>query len=103
MAEGKLRNTMDTEHTPDGWKTSTLILTFKNKGDIQDTENMERIDDQRLRSTLEKLEQQFGRMPNRNTLDAIFALYQLIEKCRGGQEDLVNLEKAYDRVPHHEG
>ena len=51
---------------------------------------------------MEVSEQQLGFMPNRSTTDAIFALRQLVEKYREGQEDLhcifINLEKAYDRV-----
>ena len=113
------RNIMGTEHMPDEWRASTLIPIFKNKGDIQDCGNYrgikltshtlklwERIVDQKLRSTVEISEQQFGFMPNRSTTDAIFALRQLVEKYREGQKDLhcifIDLEKAYDRVPRQE-
>ena len=113
------RNIMGTEHMPDEWRASTLIPIFKNKGDIQDCGNYrgikltshtlklwERIVDQRLRSTVEISEQQFGFMPNRSTTDAIFALRQLVEKYREGQKNLhcifIDLEKAYDRVPRQE-
>ena len=55
---------------------------------------------------METSEQQFGFMPNRSTTDAIFALRQLVEKYREGQEDLhcifIDLEKANDRVPRQE-
>ena len=112
-------NIMETEHMPDEWRASTLIPVFKNKGDIQDCGNYrgikltshtlkmwERIVDQRLRSAVEISEQQFGFMPKRSTTDAIFALRQLVEKYREGQEDLhcifIDLEKAYDRVPRQE-
>ena len=55
---------------------------------------------------MEVSEQQLGFMPNRSTTDAIFALRQLVEKYREGQEDLhcifIDLEKAYDSVPRQE-
>ncbi|XP_063615413.1 uncharacterized protein LOC134788453 [Penaeus indicus] len=66
----------------------------------------ERIIDKRLRSRVTVSEQQFGFMPGRSTSDAIFALRQLMETYRDGQEDLhcifIDLEKAYDRVPQQE-
>ena len=51
-------------------------------------------------------EQQCGFMPNKNTIDVIFALRMLIEKYREVQRNLycvfVDLEKDYDRVPRKE-
>ena len=46
---------------------------------------------------------QFGFMPGRSTIDAIFILRQLQEKFLGKKKNLyfafVDLEKAFDRVP----
>ncbi|XP_063603267.1 uncharacterized protein LOC134779196 [Penaeus indicus] len=66
----------------------------------------ERIIDKRLRTRVTVSEQQFSFMPGRSTSDATFALRQLMETYRDGQEDLhcifIDLEKAYDRVPRQE-
>ena len=66
----------------------------------------ERVIENRLRGTVTMSDQQFGLMPSRSTTDAIFALRQLMEKCRKGKRSLhyvfIDLEKAYDRVQRME-
>ena len=51
-------------------------------------------------------ESQFGFMPGRSTIDAIFILNQTIEQYQEGQKDIcvtfIDLKKAYDRVPREE-
>ena len=110
---------MASEKMPDEWRHSTLIQIYKNKGDIQECGNYrgiklmshslkisERVIENRLRGTVTMSDQQFGFMPGRSTTDAIFALRQLMEKCREGQRHLhcvfIDVEKAYDRVPQME-
>ena len=107
------------EAIPEEWKKSTLVPIYKGKGDIQDCGNYrgiklmshtmkvwERIIEGRLRQETVISEEQFGFMPGRGTTDAIFALRQLMEKCRERQAELhiafIDLEKAYDRVPRQE-
>ena len=50
---------------------------------------------------------QFGFMPGRGTIDAIFIARQLQKRCFGNKKKLyfafVHLEKAFDRVPREVG
>ena len=116
----KLYNrTMESERMPEEWRDSVLIPIFKNKGDVQSCSNYrgiklishtmklwERIVEKRLRSDLKFSNQQYGFMPGKSTTDALFALRVLMEKYREGQKELhcvlVDLEKAYDKVPREE-
>ena len=107
------------EEIPDEWRNSVVVPIYKEKGDVQDCNNYrriklmshtmkiwERVIDQRLRMEVEITPEQFGFMPNRRTTDAVFALRQVMERCREGQKTLyilfIDLEKAYDRVPRQE-
>ncbi|KAI5729033.1 hypothetical protein M8J77_024451 [Diaphorina citri] len=66
----------------------------------------ERILDTRIRRETSIGEEQFGFMPGRGTMDAIFTLRQLMEKHRDKKKDLhlifIDLEKAYDRILRQE-
>ena len=66
----------------------------------------EKIIKARLRDTVEISKQQYGFMPGKGTNDVMFALRMLMEKYRKGQRQLhcvlVDLEKAYHRVPWEE-
>ena len=110
---------MVTERMPEEWRTSTLVPIYKNKGDGQSCTNYrgikllchtmklwERIVNTRIRSDVEISNEQFGFMPKRSTIDAIFALRMLQEKYGEGQKELhcsfIDLEKAFDRVPRDE-
>ena len=50
--------------------------------------------------------EQFGFIPGRSTMDAVFSLRVIMEKYREGQKGLhtvfIDLEKAYDQVPQQE-
>ena len=96
-----LNKTTDEEKIPDIWRNSILISIFKNKGDIMNCGNyrgikpmchsiklFERVHDNRLRNIVSISEEQFGFVNGKYTTDASFALIQLQERYREGQQDL---------------
>jgi len=103
---------------PKEWRFSTVILLYKNKGDIQDCNNYrgiklfghtmklwERVIEKRLRKNISISENQIGFMPGRSTTEAIYIIRRLMGTLyRDRKVDLhlvfIDLEKAYDRVSH---
>ncbi|KAL5157229.1 Secretory carrier-associated membrane protein 3 [Glycine soja] len=107
---------MRSKRMPEKWRRSTLVPIYKNKGDIQNCANYrgiklmshtmklwERVIERRLRKETQVTENQFGFMPGRSTMEAIYLLRRVMEQYRMDQQDLylifIDLEKAYDRVP----
>ncbi|XP_064101748.1 uncharacterized protein LOC135212235 [Macrobrachium nipponense] len=81
------------ERMPDMWRNSLMVPIYKGKGDVQDCGNYrgitlishtmkiyERIMEGRLRIENTICEEQFGFMPGKSTVDAIFALRQAVEE-----------------------
>ena len=104
---------------PEEWRRSVLIPIYKTKGDAQCYGNYrgiklmshtmkewKRIIDGRLRDIVEISKQKYEFMPEKKITDAMFSLRMLMEKYREGQREIhfviVDLEKAYDRVPREE-
>ena len=107
------------EHIQDEWRESVLVPIYEEKGDVQECQNYwgvkllshtmkiwERIVDKRVRGKVDVAEEQFGFMPGRRTTNAIFILRHMAEKYREKGRDshmvLIDLKKAYDRVPREE-
>ena len=113
----KLANAIISEgRIPKDWNLSHIINCFKGKGDPLSMGNyrglklldhvmkiMERVIESIIRSAVNIDEMQYGFMPGRGTMDAIFILRQMHEKHLGKHKSLyfafIDLEKAFDRVP----
>ena len=101
---------------PAEWALSIMVTIFKGKGDIRNCscyravklfecgmKVVERVLEKRLCGIMPVDEMQFGFMPERGTIDAVFILRRLQEEYHAKGKKLymcfVYLEKAFDRVP----
>ena len=107
---------LDGKGMPDEWALSVVIPIFKGRGDAMSCgayrgvkllehamKIVERVLEKRIRSMVNVDEMQFGYMPGKGTVDAVFILRRLQEEYRDKGKKLymcfVDLEKAFDRVP----
>ena len=107
---------LDGKGMPEDWKTSVIISISKGKGDVMSCDSyrgikllehamkiVERVLEKRIRSLVILDEMQFGFMPGKGTVDAIFIVRRMQEEYQKKEKKLymcfVDLEKAFDRVP----
>ena len=101
---------------PSDWDKSVILNLFKGKGDATDRGNyrglkllehsmklFEQVIEQYVRNVVNIDGMQFGFMPGKGTMEAIFIIRQIQEKalfkCKTLYLTFVDLEKAFDRVP----
>ena len=96
VSDGLVQQTAKRREDAEEWR-SVLVPLYKGKGDIKECGNYrgiklmshtmklwERVIEARIRKEVTIAEQQFGFMPGRNTIDAIFSLRMLLEKWSEG-------------------
>ena len=107
---------LDGRGMPDEWKTSVIVPIFKGKGDVMSCGSyrgvkllehamkiVERVLERRIRTLVDLNEMQFGFMPGKGTVDAIFIVRRMQEEYQKKDKKLymcfVDMEKVFDRVP----
>ena len=107
---------LDGRGMPNEWKTSVIVPIFKGKGDVMSCNSyrgikllehamkiVERVLEKRIRALINLNRMQFGFMPGKGTMDAIFIVRRMQEEYQKKEKKLymcfVDLEKAFDRVP----
>ena len=86
---------LDGKGIPNEWKTSVVVSIFKEKGDVincgsyravkllkHDMKIIERVLERRIRALVDFDEAQFGFMPGKGTIDALFLVRRLEEEHR---------------------
>ena len=107
---------LDGRGMPDEWKTSVIVPIFKGKGDVMSCGSyrrvklpehamkiVERVLEKRIRTLVNLNKIEFGFMPGKGTVDAIFIVRRMQEEYQKNDKKLymcfVDMEKAVNRVP----
>ena len=107
---------LDRKRMREEWKTSVVGSLYKGKGDVMNCgayigvklrehsmKRVERVLENRIRGLVTINDMQFGFMPGKSTIRALFILRRMQEEFRRKEKMLymcfVDLEKAFDRVP----
>ena len=107
---------LNRKYMPHDWRMSKVVPIYKKKGSVMDCASyrgvkllehgmkvVERLLEKRLRRLVKVDQMQFGLMPGRSRVDAIFILRRMLksylEKNRKLFICFVDLEKAFDRLP----
>ena len=107
---------LDGKGIPDEWKTSVVVPIFKGKEDVMNCGSyrgvkllehgmkiIERVLERRIRAIVDFDEAQFGFMPGKGTIDALFLVRRLQDEHRAKDKRMymcfVDSDKAFDRVP----
>ena len=105
------QSVLDGRGMPDEWAQSIVVPIFNGKGDAMNCgayrgvklpehamKIVENVLEKRMRHMVKVDEVQFGFMPGKGTIDAVFILRRLQEEYLDKGE-VVDLEKAFDWVP----
>ena len=92
---------LDGRGMPDEWKTSVIVPIFKGKGDVMSwglyrgvkllehaMKIVERVLERRIRTLVNLNEMQFGFMPGKGTVDAIFIVKRMQEEYQKNDKKL---------------
>ena len=107
---------LDGRGMPDEWKTGEIVPIFEGKGHVMSCGSyrgvkllehamkiVERVLERRIRTLVNLNEIQFGFMPGKRTVDAIFIVRRMQEEYQKKDKKLymcfVDMEKALDGVP----
>ena len=109
------QHVLDGRGMPDERKTSVIVPIFKGKDDVLSCGSyrgvkllehamkiVERAPEKQIQTLVNLNEMQFGFMPGKGTVDAIFIVKRMQEEYKKDKKlhmCFVNMEKAFDRVP----